>query len=111
MLIDFPKGLREGDYPTCAICKKPVDEFEVYDEPASFEQGRVFTARCHGQVERVRVTDQDMRAMMMSGQSRFYMGEAFVPKGSAVALRTLNEVQEESIDRARKRLMGNPGFR
>jgi hypothetical protein len=108
---DLPKLVAEGDYPTCAVCKRPVDSFEYYDEPSSLLPVRILTARCHGKVEQVRLTDQDMRAMLQAGQTRLYLGEAFVPKGSGAALQLRSDVEAERFEQERRRLMGNPGFR
>jgi hypothetical protein len=96
--FDTYRAAAEGAYPTCAVCKKPVDELTVED--GIMFDGRIFTVRCHGQTEQVRVSMRDIEEMLRAGQSRLYLGEAFAPK-------TPLQLEEDM----KRRLMRNPGFR
>jgi hypothetical protein len=58
--------------PTCAVCHRPVEEFT--EEVGYLDRFVVFTARCHGEVERARVE------MEMAEDGRLDFGLAFVPK-------------------------------
>jgi hypothetical protein len=56
--------------PTCAVCRKPVDELVQGADPSA---GRlVFTARCHGAAQRVEI-DQELLAVSVT----IVVGEAF----------------------------------
>lgn len=44
--------------PFCALCNRPVDEFERIDRPDI--DGQIFRARCHGQTEEYAVTKEDL---------------------------------------------------
>jgi hypothetical protein len=37
--------------PTCAVCRVPVENLDVFDDP--FMGRVVFVVRCHGETERV----------------------------------------------------------
>jgi len=45
-----------GDMPWCAICQKPVEKVSAAWDPLKL--WTVYTAHCHGQVERCELTDQ-----------------------------------------------------
>ena len=59
--------------PTCAVCQKPVDVFEVTEDP-DFMRRVVLLARCHGETERVVIGIDDFRQMT---RGRMAMGLAF----------------------------------
>jgi hypothetical protein len=75
--------LSDVDVPICDVCGKPVLIFTR--DNCNCEPGGVnFTAVCHGQEERVHVSDEDMRQMMAAGQTRFVFGKAFLKKPKAL---------------------------
>ena len=60
--------------PVCDVCDKPVAQFfETYD---SFARRVVYVARCHGDSERIDVTEAELEAMRGIGSMSF--GRAFV---------------------------------
>ena len=69
--------------PICAVCGHRVDELDIYEDLVL--RTKTFTARCHGETEMAVIYDEDMYAMMRTGQSKLVLGPAFAtPK--AVAL-------------------------
>lgn len=46
--------------PLCGVCARPVDAFEEREDAWG---GLVFTARCHGDVESVTVTADELAAV------------------------------------------------
>jgi len=58
--------------PTCAVCGKLVESFT--EEEGFLDKFVVFTARCHGAAERVRISLEDL------DDSRIDFGLAFVSK-------------------------------
>ena len=63
--------------PTCAVCGKPVEEFT--EEDGFLDRYRVFTARCHGEREQVRVE------LELVHDDKIQFGLAFVPKNMLAA--------------------------
>jgi hypothetical protein len=56
-----PPGREFGMYPWCAKCRQPVQELSMDD---FFNQdARAYAVRCHGQVEVVTVTREQMMTM------------------------------------------------
>jgi hypothetical protein len=66
------------EMPICDVCEKPVDAMWMDNALDLFPGGRMFTASCHGETETVTVTEDDMRKMLETGQTRFRFGRAFV---------------------------------
>jgi hypothetical protein len=82
-MSDLVKDCLEGlEVPICDVCDAPVFMF-ARDNALLLHPGGVhFTAFCHGDMERVHVTEEDMRAMLEVGVSEFRFARAFVQKGS-----------------------------
>jgi hypothetical protein len=53
--------------PTCAVCGQPVERMESEDD--DFMGRRVFTARCHGESERVVVAHGDLTGAITFGMA------------------------------------------
>lgn len=57
--------------PTCAVCKAPVETFTEEDGDGALAAFVLFVARCHGDVQRVRVRKVDV------DKGRLNFGSAF----------------------------------
>lgn len=44
-----------GGWPTCAVCNKPVERMEVWNDPMTF--AKTYSAFCHGERQNVQITD------------------------------------------------------
>lgn len=64
------KSITHRDYPRCARCHMPVEEFTVFDE----QDGITFVAACHGKRQVVKVPDVVLTDMF---GSRLDIGLAF----------------------------------
>jgi hypothetical protein len=63
---------RLASRPDCALCGKPVEDFT--EEEGFLDRFMVFTARCHGEKERIRVELEVIK------DGRVSFGLAFVPE-------------------------------
>jgi hypothetical protein len=45
-------------WPTCAICRKPVDKIDLFYYPEFY--GKVFRVSCHGETETAVLSDLDV---------------------------------------------------
>jgi hypothetical protein len=52
--------MRNEHPPTCAVCQKPVDSFVMYRD--EWQHQTVYEARCHGQLQTVRLDDATLVA-------------------------------------------------
>lgn len=66
--------------PICAVCNKPVDQIEWFDDPANHV--RVFRVFCHGKIEEQTLTDQ-MLFRMVPG-TEIAVGKAFTSQARAI---------------------------
>jgi hypothetical protein len=72
--------LSEADYallralkPRCAVCNRPVDSVDYAVDPAT-RQHMIFTAHCHGDWERNRLSKKELKMLLAYGVQG---GEAF----------------------------------
>jgi hypothetical protein len=58
---------RARSLPICDVCNRPVDAFEEIHE--DFIDKVIFTARCHGQTERVSVSTSELCGSITLGRA------------------------------------------
>jgi hypothetical protein len=79
-LAQFETALAENiKVPICDVCNVPVFMF-ARDNGNCLPGGVNFTAFCHGETERVHVSDQEMHAMLRAGVTEFQFVRAFMKK-------------------------------
>lgn len=62
----------------CAACRRPVDRVEWWDSMT--DRVRVIQVSCHGETDRMEMTDDFLFALTAAGKPPILEGEAFVAK-------------------------------
>lgn len=71
---DVPVRLGADSWPTCAVCNKPVEKMEVFDDP--MRQVRVYRAVCHGETQSAEIARFTMEDSLAISFARAFEREA-----------------------------------
>lgn len=76
-MIPTPREVLFALRPRCHVCRKLVDELDVYQ--LEHRAGMQVIVRCHGDVEVATLDDEVFALLLAGGQPMLGMVDAFVP--------------------------------